>query len=86
MSKQFEQKDMTGVMFKNDRKENPNHPDRKGSALIGGKEYWVAGWLKDGKNGQFLSLAFTLKDAKTTQPERTAGRRGIDELDSDKPW
>ncbi len=78
-------KDMTGVMFKNDRKEQPNHPDRKGSALIGGKEYWVAGWLKEGKNGQFLSLAFTLKDA--AKPDtRTAGRKSIDELDSDKPW
>ena len=55
-------KDMTGVMFVNDRKEQPNHPDRKGSCVIGGKEFWVAGWVKDGKNGQFLSLAFTPKE------------------------
>lgn len=63
-------KDLTGVLFKNDRKEQPNHPDRKGSCLIDGKEYWVAGWLKDGKGGQFLSLAFTAKDAAKSAPKR----------------
>lgn len=66
----FEQKNMSGVLFKNDRKEQEKHPDRKGEALIDGKSYWVAGWLKDGKNGQFLSLAFTPKDEKSTQPRR----------------
>jgi hypothetical protein len=76
-------KDLTGVLFKNDRKEQPNHPDRKGSALIGGVEYWVAGWLKDGKNGQYLSLAFTVKEAKPA--ERPAPARGS-RNESDSAW
>jgi hypothetical protein len=76
-------KDLTGVLFKNDRKEQPNHPDRKGSALIGGVEYWVAGWLKEGKNGQFLSLAFTVKDAKPeSKPAPTRGSRN----ENDSAW
>jgi hypothetical protein len=75
-------KDLTGVLFKNDRKEQPNHPDRKGSALIGGVEYWVAGWLKEGKNGQFLSLAFTAKDAKPESKQTEAPRR----KESDSAW
>jgi hypothetical protein len=66
VSEQQRSKDMSGAIFKNDRKELPNHPDRKGSAVIGGVDYWVAGWLKEDKNGQqYLSLAFTRKDEKT---------------------
>lgn len=73
-----ENKDMTGVLFRNDRKEQEKHPDRKGSALIAGVEYWVAGWLKEGKNGQFLSLAFTPKDEKKP-PEKPKAKRNDDE-------
>lgn len=69
----YEQKDNSGVLFKNDRKETDKHPDRKGEALIDGKAYWVAGWLKDGKKGQFLSLAFTAKDEKPA--EKLDGKR-----------
>ena len=82
----FEKKDMTGAMFKNDRKETDKHPDRKGDCVIDGKEYWVAGWLKEGKNGQFLSLAFTAKDAK---PEKLDGKRAGERprnQDAEIPW
>lgn len=72
-----ENKDMTGVLFRNDRKENDKHPDRKGSALIDGIEYWVAGWLKEGKNGQFLSLAFTVKDAGSVKPKVNKTAQGL---------
>jgi hypothetical protein len=83
----MEQKDLTGVLFRNDRKELPNHPDRKGSALIGGVEYWVAGWLKDpkGGGGQFLSLAFTPKEAKGEQPKQAKPGR-IEDMESDIPF
>lgn len=86
-----EPKDMTGVLFRNDRKEKDAHPDRKGSCLIGGVEYWVAGWLKDGKNGQFLSLAFTPKDQPRAQPTQRSNyeerqQRGAHGLTDDKPW
>lgn len=44
----YEQREGSGSLFKNDRKEQPNHPDYKGSALIGGVEYWVSAWIKEG--------------------------------------
>lgn len=58
-----------GAVYINDRKEQPNHPDRKGKALIDGVEYWVSGWIKEVKNGanagqKFLSLSFTRKDGQ----------------------
>ncbi len=52
----------TGVLFKNDRKESDRHPDYKGSAEVNGTEYWLAAWIKEGKKGKFMSLAFTLKE------------------------
>ena len=34
-----EQKDMTGVLFKNNSKETDKHPDYTGKATVDGKEY-----------------------------------------------
>ena len=42
---QYEQKDNSGAMFVNDKKETDSHPDRKGSAMIGGVAYWDSGWI-----------------------------------------
>jgi hypothetical protein len=65
----YEQKDNSGSIFVNDRKEKDNYFDRTGTALIDGTEYWVSGWLKKSKDGKpFLSLAFKPKDA-STKPE-----------------
>lgn len=67
----YEQKNNSGSIFNNDRKERDAHPDRTGSAMIDGVGYWVSGWIKQDRNGkQYLSLAFKPKDAKAD--ERTA--------------
>jgi hypothetical protein len=59
----FEHKDNRGVLFVNDKKKDgDNKPDRTGTAMIGGEEYFVSGWIKDGSRGKFLSLAFTRKE------------------------
>jgi hypothetical protein len=62
--------ELRGVLFKNDRKEQDRHPDYKGSCEIGGVEYWISSWLKDGRNGKFLSLAFTEKDQQGQTQQR----------------
>jgi hypothetical protein len=71
----FEQKDNTGAIFVNDRKEKDTHPDRAGSATIDGAEYWVSGWLKKTKDGKpYLSLAFKPKNADgAAQSKKSAG-------------
>lgn len=62
----YEPRDNSGSVFQNDRKEKDAHPDRAGSAMVGGVEYWVNGWLKKDKNGRpFLSLAFKPKGEKS---------------------
>jgi len=58
----YEQKDFSGSIWVNDRKDQDTHPDRTGSAKIDGVGYWVNGWLKKTKDGKpYLSLSFKKK-------------------------
>lgn len=72
----YQQQDNSGSIFVNDKKETANHPDRQGSALIDGVEYWVSGWLKKTQNGDpWLSLAFKKKDKQPQQAQRQQPRQ-----------
>ena len=65
----YDMKEMSGSLFVNTKKETDNHPDRNGSALIDGVEYWVSGWIKETKSGdKWMSLAFKPK----TEPAKRA--------------
>ena len=57
---------LTGALFKNDKKETEKHPDYKGSCEINGTEYWVSSWLNESKNGRkYLSLKFNAKEGQS---------------------
>lgn len=73
-------KNDTGVLFKNDRKVNENHPDYKGSIMVDGAEYWLAGWIKEGKTGKFLSLSVTSKPAPTSSAARPMTKVSSDDI------
>ena len=70
----YEQRDNSGSIFVNDRKEKDTHPDRSGTAMIDGVMYYVSGWIKQGSKGQFLSLAFKRKEDKPAQ--QSLGSKG----------
>ena len=46
-----------GVLFKNDEKKSEKHPDYSGTINVDGVDLKLAGWIKQGKKGKFLSLA-----------------------------
>jgi hypothetical protein len=70
----YEQRDMSGTLFKNeDKQEGDKRPNAKGTALIGGVEYWVDAWTKDGKKGKFQSLAFKRKEQQAAKSQREPG-------------
>ena len=58
----FEQRDNSGTVFVNERKEKDSHPDRTGSAMIDGVEYWVNAWKrKEGANPRSPALSFSVR-------------------------
>lgn len=84
-----------GALFKNDRKEQPNHPDYRGSVNVGGVEYWLSAWIKDGQKGKFMSLSIKPKDDQPRQQEParqrkaepiSSGRSLKEEMDDDIPF
>ncbi len=75
----FELKEGQGSLFKNDRREKDSHPHAKGTALIGGVEYWVSAWTKDGAKGKFQSLAFQSKEAQREVQSTKQAQRLLDD-------
>ncbi len=49
---EYEQKDMDGVAFKNDKKSEDWHADWNGSAMIDGTMYWINMYDNVSKNGK----------------------------------
>lgn len=64
----YEKRDMSGTLFKNDRKEKDTHADYRGEIRIDGRDYWLSCWIKEGRNGKFLSLSAKLKDGTGDRP------------------
>lgn len=72
----YETKDNSGALFKNDRKESDKHPDYQGSCVINGEELWMSAWLKTSEGGKrWMSFSFKPKESKPKQDTRTHSQR-----------
>ena len=74
----------SGILGRNKRKEQPNHPDYTGQANIECVDYWISAWIKEGPSGKFFSLSFKPKEASQVQSSKPKGNeRTFDGLDDD---
>lgn len=79
----YEARDLTGSVFVNTKKERENQPDRTGSCMIDGVEYWINGLMKKDKHGQpWMSLAFKRKDGGTVAASQKTSKP-LPEVDED---
>jgi hypothetical protein len=84
----YQQRELSGSLFKNQKKEKETHPDATGTALIDGVEYYVSAWTKTGAKGRWQSLAFKRKDKQETrqQPASRQGKPAAQDDDGDIPF
>lgn len=66
-----EQRNNSGVLFTNDKKETDKHPHYKGNITVDGKDYWLSAWVKQGKGGKFMGLAVSPKEQQAPQSARS---------------
>lgn len=53
----YEQQDNSGALFRNNKKqEGDKLPDYNGTIKVNGVEKQIAGWVRQGAKGSFLSL------------------------------
>ena len=67
------QKDLEGVLFKNDKGGNEKRPDYRGTIMIEGKTYKLSSWVNTIKQGdkageKFLSIKAELEQPKQGTP------------------
>lgn len=85
----------SGLLARNERKEKDTHPDFSGSINVDGVEYWLSGWIKEGREGsklagkKYFSLSLRRKDGQTSAAPAPAPKpagSGFDDMDDDIPF
>jgi hypothetical protein len=73
----------SGILARNDRKTTDKHPDFSGSLNVAGTDYWLSGWVNEGRAGskmegkKYFSLKVTPKDAPASSAPRSYAESGI---------
>ena len=68
----YEHKEGNGSIFKQSSKPSENSPEYRGTIMINGDVYELAGWVKQGNTGAFLSLRAKLKEGEKPKPKESA--------------
>lgn len=86
---QFQQKDMSGSLFKNEQKQTDRHPDYSGTATIDGVEMFMDAWIKTADTGRkWMSFSFKPKQKQAAKPAaKQPARQPAPQQDDDGiPW
>ncbi len=62
----FEVRELSGSLFKNQKREKDSQPNARGDCRIDGVLYEVSAWTKETKNGdKWQSLSFRRKESQS---------------------
>lgn len=76
-----------GTLFKNDKATKENSPQYTGKINVGGKEFRLAAWVKEGKNGKFFSLKVSeFENKEQPKPKPKADASMFNDLSDDVPF
>ena len=73
-------RDNSGVLFRNDKRENEKAPNYKGNITVNGQDFWLSAWIKEGKGGKFMGLALSPKEQQAPQ-KSSPKSSGFDDMD-----
>lgn len=60
-----QQRNNSGALFSNERRENDRQPTHTGSCTIDGKQFWISAWVKEKSGGgRYFSIEFKAKLAR----------------------
>jgi hypothetical protein len=65
------QREGSGILFRNRGKQDPQHPDYVGSFAVGGQQYELSAWIKQGPQQKFMSLSVKPERRVNNQSEPT---------------
>lgn len=82
----YELKDGQGTLFKNDKDGNDKRPDYRGELMLDGTLMEVAGWIKEGKRGKWVSLSVKPKEERPAAPPAKPRKIEAHEFKDDIPF
>lgn len=79
--------EMSGVLFKNDKKTSEKHPVYKGQCEIDGQKYYISAWIneKKGSGEKYMKLAFELPQGEVHPSQQGRGGGGGQQRPADVP-
>ena len=70
----------SGALFKNDKGDNEKRPDYKGKINVDGKDYQLAGWISEPKNGGQKFIKLKVTEEKPKEPTSYMASPDDDEI------
>ena len=71
----YELRELSGSIWANDRKAQPEQPDYKGTVLVGGVTYYLSGWKRTTTGGNGCPLRSRRKTLCRGSPSRSVRLR-----------
>ena len=83
----YEKRDNSGVLFRNEKRTQENHPHVTGKATVAGVDYWVSAWTKQRDNGEkYQSLSFKPVEEKQKSSKPVKDESGFDDMEDSLPF